>query len=392
MSLPYPLPRAARRLAATAAAVLACLGAPAQAEEETPTPLGFGVSYVADALHVPHGGLERGGGLAARADAWVDLDGTAWGIDALSAHVDLVAVHGPMFSNRWVGDAQGISSVQAPSRHHVYEAWLRWRLTDNAAPLAMTAKAGLIDLNSEFDVQSVASLFVHASHGIGPEFSQSGPNGPSIYPMTAGGIVVTAAREGGIALRLGVFDALAGSADDDLRPALRLPGTTGALLVGEVEVPLGRAEIQAGVWHFTRPAPFVDQPGDLAPSRGAYALVEGPLAPQWTGWVRTGMADARSNPIAWYIGTGVVREAGPWQIGLAMAQARLSARARAPGVTLETIRAHRHETSIELTAARAVATWLTLQPEAQYVIHTGWNPDLRNALVLGLRIKLGWSR
>ncbi|GHC90932.1 carbohydrate porin [Novosphingobium pokkalii] len=382
-----------RRWSCQAAASLA-LAAPlaVQAQEAPPPPrlLGLGASYVADALHVADGGVARGGGLAARADAWVDLNGAALGVSRLTAHVDMIAVHGPVFSDSWAGDAQGISSIQAPSRHHLYEAWVRWQASDNAAPLAIATKIGLIDVNTEFDVQSVGALFVHASHGTGAELAQSGPNGPGIFPMAASGALVTASTAGKLTVRLGAFDAQAGSVNNDRLPAFRLPGTTGALLIGEVEVPLGQGELQLGVWRYTRAMPRVDDDTRNARSHGAYALLEGPLAPHWHGWVRLGLADARSNPISCYLGTGLVREAGAWQLGVAMAHARLGGRARA------TLRADglasAHETAFELTAARPVTGWLTLQPELQYVIHPGWDPALRSALVWGMRFKLTWSR
>ena len=46
-------------------------------------------------------------------------------------------------------------------------------------------KFGLYDLNSEFDAIEAAALFINPSHGIGPDFSQSGRNGPSIFPLTS---------------------------------------------------------------------------------------------------------------------------------------------------------------------------------------------------------------
>lgn len=44
---------------------------------------------------------------------------------------------------------------------------------------------GLYDLNSEFDAIDTAGLFVNSSFGIGPDYSQSGQNGPSIFPTTS---------------------------------------------------------------------------------------------------------------------------------------------------------------------------------------------------------------
>ena len=54
----------------------------------------------------------------------------------------------------------------------------------------------------------------------------------------------------------------------------------------------------------------------------------------------------------------------------------------------------RRETSVELTYRLAAAEWLTLQPNLQYVSNPGFDPGLRNAWVMGLRIELaaGWAQ
>ena len=43
---------------------------------------------------------------------------------------------------------------------------------------------GRYDLNTEFYRLQSAGLFLNSSFGVGPEFSQSGRSGPSIYPNT----------------------------------------------------------------------------------------------------------------------------------------------------------------------------------------------------------------
>ena len=70
----------------------------------------------------------------------------------------------------------------------LYEAWFEQTLFDDR----LSFKAGLYDLNTEFDVVETAGLFINSSHGIGPDFSQSGVNGPSIFPTTSLGIRVKA--------------------------------------------------------------------------------------------------------------------------------------------------------------------------------------------------------
>lgn len=115
-------------------------------------------------------------------------------------------------------------------------------------------------------------------------------------------------------------------------------------------------------------------------------MLEGTVTRGLSAWVRLGVADARANPVAAYVGGGAVATLGEWRLGLAAAYARLGQAARetlgAPG------RAHRGETVLELTAQRPVAPWLNIQPDLQYVIHPGWAPGARDTLVAGLRFSL----
>ncbi|MFM9937404.1 MAG: carbohydrate porin, partial [Novosphingobium sp.] len=332
----------------------------------------FGASYTGDVLASVDGGIDDGLDLVGRADAWVDFDGAAVGLPAIGAHVDLMAAHGPDFSGRRTGVYQTISSVEADTAPHVYEAWTQWQ----ASP-AFWAKAGLIDLNAEFDVQNTGTLFVNSAFGIGPDISQSGLAGPSIFPMTTSALVLRA-QHGRKSFALGVFDALAGARHDPRKLAVRLPGETGALLIAETKVPIGTWLLQVGGWHYTTRFDAINPAGKPAVSNGAYGMVEGVIVRGVSAWLRAGIVDARANPIAAYVGGGAVATLGEWRLGLAAAHARLGNAARR--TLYAPARAQRAETLFELTVQRAVTPWLQVQPDVQYVIHPGWDRTVPNAL------------
>ena len=369
-----------KRGGAVSLAVL-LLAAPAVARAEDRKPVEFGATYVTDVLSNVDGGIRRGTVWLGRGDVTASVDGSVFGIDGAELFVDVLAVQRPDFSGRYVGDAQTVSNVQANSAIRPYEAWIGVPVTRN-----LFAKAGLIDLNTEFDIQSVGKIFLNSSFGIGPDFSQSGVNGPSIFPAPATAAMIRYKANGWTG-RLGVFDAVAGSASDPRRTVLRLPGVRGALLVAEVERKMGHVEVQLGAWHYTTRFDALDPGATRGTSQGAYALVEGEIAKHGTGslhgWVRIGAASDRVNPIGLYLGGGALWHDGPSQIGLAFAHARLGDPARrnlfAPGM------ADSAETAIELTYARKILPGVTAQPDMQYVINPGWAPGLGNALVAGVR-------
>jgi len=93
-----------------------------------------------------------------------------------------LGIHGG-HPSRFAGDAQGVSSIEAPRKWTLEEAWLEQNLFGNR----FSALVGRYDLNTEFYHVHTADLFLNASFGMGPEFSQSGNGGPSVFPNTSVG-------------------------------------------------------------------------------------------------------------------------------------------------------------------------------------------------------------
>ncbi len=356
----------------------------ALAGEDKPT---VGLTYVADLLANVEGGARRGSGWLGRADLTFELPGSAFGWDRVDFFADLMLVHGNEFSERYVQDAQVVSNVDAPSVLRPIEIWANIDLD-----AGNRLKLGVIDLNGEFDVQEVGGHFINSSHGIGPDFSQSGLNGPSIFPYTSLGAVFEHGRDG-YALRLGVFDALPGTLSHPDRIALRVPDEFGTLLVGEGQLNLSnRALLRLGGWRYTKSFERLDpdDPG-YGRSAGAYAMAEGRLAGSderaLDGWVRIGSASSEVNPISASFGSGVTYGSEDHKLGLAVSYVRLGGPARAQfrddGVLPDSA-----ETAWELTYAARVTEWLQVQPNLQYIVNPGWDRDRENALVVGIRFSL----
>lgn len=369
------------------AASSALLAGAARAQDAEPS-ITLSAAYTSDTFANVRGGLNTGLRHMGLAEVSAEADLGRLGLDGGRAFAGVQHVHGKSLSGDLVGDAQVISNIDAPDGLRLFEAWVSIPLAKNG-----TVTAGLIDLNGIFDVQEVGSLFTNSSHGIGPDFSQSGLNGPSIFPTTSAAVV--AEWEGdSFVLRTGIFDAVAGDPERPRRTVFRLPGETGLLVVGEGEIQISKyAQVQIGAWTYTSSFDALDQdPGDDADdrvkSRGAYAMIEGRLASPGgrplDGWVRVGRADPGANAIETYFGGGVAlgREGSRW--GVAVGHARLGAPARDAAGTA----GKRSETSIELTYARAVGKYLTLQPTLHYVINPGWDRAHRSALVGGVRVAL----
>lgn len=366
-----------RGLGCLAACILPVAG-PAQAQETAEVPT-VGASYVTDVISNVDGGVRPGTAWLGRADLSITLPVAALSLTG-SVFADVIAIQGGDFSGRYAGDAQIVSNVQAPAAVRLYELWYEAPLTGG-----LGAKIGLVDLNTEFDVQSVGAGFINSSFGVGPEFSQSGDNGPSIFPAPAPALLLKASAKGWTS-RLGVFVATAGI-DSPRDPLPSLRPSAGALLVLEMERDVGGGrELQLGAWTYTRRSEPLDLSDTPAHEEGVYVQVEGRLpgtgaSAGWNGWVRLGAAAGRVLAIDRYAGGGVTWTRGEGRWGLAVAHARLGN----PALSID-LGQRKAETAIEAHYARRLANWLTVQPDVQYVIHPGWAAGRRAASVVALRL------
>jgi porin len=259
---------------------------------------------------------------------------------------------------------------------------------------------------------------------MGPELGLSGVEEPSTFPSTSVGARLDAKPSRNSVVRAAVLDGVpVDRPGGGIHPFA--PGD-GALVVGEVAIlsrpdsagaPRGRrfqigrglartysAKVAIGGWYYT--ARFPDL-ADTLPSGatverrgsgGAYLIADrtvwaarggspGPL----TAFVQLGLGDGRVNQVASYAGAGLTFT-GPFRhratdlVGLAVAAARNGSHFTRAQSALGVAAAG--ETAIELTYIAQFGSWLTVQPDVQYVINPGGTRATQSALVPGLRLGL----
>jgi porin len=350
---------------------------------------------VSDVLSNVDGGIETGTavladiGLVFQSDFEAILgDGDA----TFSAYV--IWNNASRFSDRYVGDLQSVSSIDAPEAIRLYEFWYEQQLTR-----ASSMRFGLYDLNSEFDYSETSSLFVNGSHGIGAEYGQTGQAGPSIFPYTSLALRFEVAIREWHTLRYAVLDATPGDPDDPNRSAIHLSGDDGVLHALEYNYGApGEAQFGLGAWAYSADFELVEPTADedrADGNKGIYGFADLPVASWDNGthldvFLRYGVADDRFNTLREYMGagavlTGLAPSRPDDQLGLAIASGHIgSPWRRAGGDFVEG-----HETAIELTYSAQLTDWLRVQPDIQYIINPGADRSLENALVIGIRFELG---
>ena len=376
--------------------------------------------YDAEGFADLSGGARRGATYLGNLNLLLSLDMERLaGWSGATVFLDGLAIHGGQPS-RFAGDAQGVSSIAAAQEWTLEEAWIQQNLFSNR----FSALVGLYDVNSEFYHLHAADLFLNASFGLGPEFSQSGRGGPSVFPHTAVGARVEVKPLEGMVLRAAVLDGVPverptgwdafAKADGLLivseaaflhRPSpASVPRMPHRFLLGrEAQLPPYEAKLAVGIWHYT--ATFDDlvrTQGNGTPlthqgSSGVYAIGDAIVSKTDPGrelrvFGQVGLAASRVNRFGLYTGggvdlAGVIPGRRQDEIGLGLAAARngsqfIEQRGR------DGQRVDRSEVTLELAYRSPITTWLNIQPDLQYVFHPNTDPRVANALVTLIRLEL----
>ena len=383
-------------IAATLLALAMALSSRAVAQEtEADHALALEGEYVQDFTAVTQGadsGFKQTGYFSLSADLSLD--------QAIGWHGARIYVHGIASTggrpNDLAGTLQGVNNIEvATNRARLFEAYLEQEVPSIHGSLRL----GFSDLNSEFYANDSASLLIGPAFGIGSELGGSGPNGPSIFPSTAPMVRLKVEPGRGTYAQFAAASAEAG-VPGDVGGVPSLLGQ-GALLIGEAGF-AGKSKFALGAWTYTRRQDDIrltGPTGDPLPARarGIYLLAEQPLiADKITAFLRAGLSDGDTTPYAggWQAGvlaTGLMPGRPDSQFSLGVNQAYLSNKFRANAADAgDTMR--RAETAVEVTYADKLASWLTIQPDAQYVWNASRAAGSRNALVLTLRLRAGFSR
>ncbi len=376
------------------------------------------LAYTGELVADVSGGARRDVVYLDNLDVTLTLDGeSAVGWKGATLFLYGLANHGGSPAEM-IGDAQGVSNIEAPDSWRLHEAWIE----QMAFEAHLSILAGLYDVSSEFDFIHAGQLFLHGSHGTGVEFSQSGKNGPSIFPFTSIGARVRAIAGRHFHLKAAIVDGVPGDPGDVNGIQVKFGDDDGLMWIGELVYTggatangIGRAfrrhfvsrslhasfshRFAVGAWGYTAgfrefPETRAQLPGRLSRDNwGLYALGE------WRAYEegedqglslfgRLGFANDRINRFATYSGFGAVYHGAlPGRdedhLGFATAIARNGdpyLRSIAP------LDADRAEVAFELTYQALVTSWLSGQISVHYIINPNTDPTVANAVVPSLRI------
>jgi len=319
----------------------------------------------------------------------------AFGMNGTTFFLYILGNNGMEPTGEYVGDTQGFDNIEAPSIWKIQEAWYQKSFADDKFSLLF----GLWDLNSEFDVIETAGVFSGSSHGVGPDFSQSGENGPSIFPATSLTLRTAFNFTDQIYGQFAILDGVPGDpAEADNNARIKLDADDGYLTVME----FGHAakdedryhRFSFGFWAYTKATRDDIAAGNDIKNNGAYISIDSNLlqessdsAQGLNGFLRYGFAEDEINDIKTYNGAGLVytgmipgRNDDQLALGIAIANPTDSFKSGEP--------AAESEVAIELAYYAQVTPWLAVKPDIQWIKNPGMVNNKAKATVIGVRFEL----
>jgi porin len=309
---------------------------------------------------------------------WGDGSFTFWGI----------WIYGQRPSDA-VGDYQFTSSIDGPQELEPYEAYYEHSFLDGR----ITWLAGIHDFTLDFGILDYGFTFINSSFFTPSTITQV-PY--SFYPNTSWGTRgIFKATEDTYAM-LGFYDGKPISNNGINTIDFSVSEQDGLYSIGELGIKGHSSsgyyrKVAFGAWHCS--GDFSDISGLNAQTNyGTYLLGEHELWKEAAGsdqgfgaFAQVAQAQPGRNLNSWYYGgglryKGLVPDRDDDVIGVGIAFAQFSNEAREANPGLES-----NEHTYEVSYRAPLTGWLTLTPDAQFVVNPSGNPDLANDLILYVR-------
>lgn len=366
--------------------------------------LTLNINYIGDYFTNVYGGLEKRSTYLHNIDIHLSLDlqkAMKWENAKLHTHV--LGNHGGA-PNDFVGSIQGISNISAPDTWKLYEIWFEQKFFDEKFSILF----GLYDLNSEFDVRESSSIFINPSHGIGPDFSLTGKNGPSIFPTTSLALRFIYNISKMFSLKFAVLDGVPGNLNNPKGTHVLLEKNDGLLFAAELNFSKNRENVNSnyfkygfGAWRYSKAFEMHgSEQNNKTGNYGLYAYAEKFIFSEENknegliGFIRLGVSEKQVNQICTYYGAGfnflgLIPGRNDEVLGLAISACENSnSFVASHSLTDAQSKIKKYEYITELTYEFKIFDSLRFQPDIQYVINPTFSSTNNSAFVFGARLSV----
>lgn len=393
-------------------------------------------SYTVEALGNVTGGLKRRavGGALLQVDVDADLEKAA-GWRGGSLHVSALHIQGRQLSANFIGNLIPVRDIEAAPSTRLFSLWLQQAMLDDRVSLRL----GQLPMQEEFFNSTYAAYLVNSAFGWPPSFSNNLPSGGGGYPLSNLGARLKVLATDDLALQVGLFSGdvapganVGNDAQKRNRSGIDYTVDQAPMWMAEAQYGINQGKgaegmplmFKLGGWYYNGRA--LDQRWDLAgvslgssaagtakTHRGnwaVYGIFDGLLYREagtedlgLGSFLRITALPEDRNQMPLYFDAGLTYK-GPFEgrdddvaalgFGLGRMSPALAARdadARRFGTAVAPD--HDYEAVVELSYRCQLTPWMTLVPDAQYVIHPGGtaampenaSKTIPDAAVFGLR-------
>jgi porin len=361
----------------------------------------IGLTHRSGVLSNVSGGLERGTAWLGHSEIRADFDlEKLLGWD--STHVFLLyhSQLGSKFNTRYIGSAAGVDSDEvATNTAQFYMAYLQKNFFEEK----LSVLFGLYAIDGAFNLNDSADIFTLPATGIAAEIATTAENGAPAFPIGDLMLHVKAySPSKDFYMQAALADAVPGDPNNPRGTHIKLGNNEGSLAIAELAYSPQAADDEAenfnktaiGYWRYSNQFDALDGLGTRHKSQGFYALAEqtlfhenGSKTQGLAGFARFGVASEKVNAIDWTgaVGLryrGLIAGRDDDVAGIAATLSHASTGFRSTGDF------DSHETIYEITYRAQVKPWLTVQPLAQAIINPGFDPNVKNAYVIGARVAI----
>jgi porin len=338
------------------------------------------------------GGLKLGGYDLSNLDLRLSVDTEKLGLWAHGSFFFYGLFNNGADPTTFVGDNQYTSNIQTPNFvSRLYEAWYQHSFSDGKATLLI----GLHDLNSEFYTSDSSSIFFNSSFGVGRELSQTGPNGPSIFPAVSPAIRFRSEPSANFYMQTAVFNGVSGDLNYPFGTHARVSPDDGMLIIseaafirtstpkeGETSAPV-LGKLAFGTWSYTHEK-----------TSGSYLIIDQALSDKVSVLGRAGVISTdstsysvSSNISGGFVFHGIIPNRADDTLGIAATVISSSDAFKADPANVEAVG---RESTLEVTYRALLCRGVVLQPDYQYIDHPFFAKDIPWAQTVGARLEINF--
>jgi len=379
----------------------------------------------------PAGGIRQGTDYMQNLELKIGLDTVKlWNIPDSAAYIHIILNSGGKMNAAYVGSQMGIANIEVPDNTaKLYQGWFNKYLFNSTLSILV----GVYPVDAEFYVTDSSGVFLHPSFGVGAEISQTGKNGPSIYPISSLGMRIKYQPLPVFYVQAAVLDGDPGESHNPHWVHFNPFHGDGSLFVSEMgylpdeanqktapEIDQGKevtltkkqkledkyrpiSKVAIGYWSYSK---SYDDLVDSDPAgnplqrtnQGTYLLMENSVYRSEDRerdaaiFVRYGRAEKDVNTFDYSASTGLrvrglIAGRADDFFGIAATRANASKKFQLAQKFIG-INIPGNETAVEVTYRAQLKPWLVMQPNVQRIFNPGLAPALKNVTLIGLQCEI----